>query len=164
MKSSEIKKHLGLDTEATDEDVLSALDMAASIVSTFRECSEKLGLHAQSSPKEIAALLGKRESTAVSELRSELVVMSEEVSSLREEVLHAHAVNYVERMMTEKFINEDLKEQLISLHARGEVELVKSMISGLLDVPLNVFHEYKPPADNGTKNSPIDDEIKRNLA
>lgn len=75
MDISEVKTRLGLNDDATDEQLAQSLDGAKAIIQAATAASTKLGLHAHATPADIVAMLENGESARVTTLRGKLKTM-----------------------------------------------------------------------------------------
>lgn len=138
MDLSEVKTRLGLNADATDEQVAQSLDAAQAILQAATTASTKLGLHAAATPAEIVAMLENGESARVTTLRGKLETMGQEMQDLRETVTRERSELWIKDLKKRKIVNEQVNPVLLSLHMQNP-EQAEIMAGSLENVPCDLL-------------------------
>lgn len=164
MNLSDVKTRLGLNADATDEQMVQALDTAKAVLQAATAASTKLGLHAQATPAEIVAMLESGESTQVTTLRGKLETMGQEMQELRETVSREKAESWVKELGARKVVNSQAKEVLLSLHMQNP-EQAEIMAGSLENVPSGLLASFEPAQRKTTAPAAtgLAAEIERNM-
>ncbi|MGO3517501.1 MAG: hypothetical protein ACTINM_03205 [Acetobacter cibinongensis] len=169
MTPDDIKSRLGLPEDATDQDIIKALDQAKSVLNAFQEKSESLHLHARATPQEVVRLMSQNESEIVTGLREQITTMGQQVGSLKNKIMRADAVRDMERFAPDAIITEPMKETLIKMHIEdkeGAIQLMSALPNAKHLTQNTVFGVATSGASLQLpeQNSGMDAEIKRNMA
>ncbi|GFE94151.1 hypothetical protein DmAi_22100 [Acetobacter persici] len=164
MDLSEVKTRLGLNADATDEQVAQSLDAAQAILQAATTASTKLGLHAAATPAEIVAMLENGESARVTTLRGKLETMGQEMQELRETVSREKAESWVKELGARKVVNSQVQEVLLSLHMQNP-EQAEIMATSLENVPSGLLASFDPAQRKTTAPvaTGLAAEIERNM-
>lgn len=165
MDLSEVKTRLGLNADATDEQVAQLLDAAQAILQAATTASTKLGLHVSATPAEIVAMLENGESARVTTLRSKLETMGQEMQDLRETVSREKAESWVKELGARKVVNSQVEEVLLSLHMQNP-EQAEIMAGSLENVPNALLASFDAAQQKTTTRQPVTGlaaEIERNM-
>lgn len=164
MDISEVKTRLGLNDDATDEQVAQSLDGAKAIIQAATAASTRLGLHAHATPADIVAMLENGESARVTTLRGKLETMGQEMQELRESVTRERSELWMDGMRKRKFVNERVRPVLLSLHMQNPeqaqimADSLENIPSDFLSrIPLNAQMNSRKPATG------LAAEIERNM-
>lgn len=164
MDLSEVKTRLGLNADATDEQVAQSLDGAKAILQAATAASTKLGLHAAATPAEIIAMLENGESARVTTLRGKLETMGQEMQDLRETVARERSELWIKDLQKRKIVNEKVNPVLLSLHMQNP-EQAEIMAGSLENVPCDLLARM-PLNAQATARQPatgLAAEIERNM-
>lgn len=165
MNISQVKVRLGLSENSSDEELDRALNQANQIIQACQASKSGLNLHAETSPLEVLNILARQESETVSGLRETIVTMGEEVRELRTEIQRADAMRDIQKFGAERPISEPMIETLVKVHMESP-EAAIQLMSAL--PKLNQRFQWpdarQDVSDGGTASSPLDSEIKSNMA
>lgn len=166
MKIADIKTRLGLSEQASEEELGQVLNQARDIIEAFRTQAERISFHSQTSPQDMISFMVDAESKTVSELRGRITTMSQEVSSLKNEILEADALRDLEKFGAGAIITVPMKESLIKMHIEnkeGAIHLM-SALPKATHLTQRMTREAPPTRPTSQGLTPVDDEIKRNMA
>lgn len=168
MKIADIKARLGLSEQASETELGQALDQARDIITAFRTRAEKISFHSQSSPQDMISFMVDAESKTVTELRGRITTMGQEVSSLKNEILEADALRDLEKFAAGAVITQPMKESLIKMHIEnkeGAIHMMSALPKATYLTERMTMFDKSPPTRHASRgSSPVDDEIKRNMA
>lgn len=164
MDISEVKTRLGLNDDATDEQLAQSLDGAKAIIQAATAASTKLGLHAHATPADIVAMLENGESARVTTLRGKLKTMGQEMQELRETISREKAESWVKELGKRKVVNSQVNEVLLSLHMQNP-EQAEIMAGSLENVPKALLASFDPAQRKTTAPAAtgLAAEIERNM-
>lgn len=168
MDPKELRRLLGLPETASDTEVSTRLNGASSALSLHTSILELAGLQDGASNDAILAAI-RAKTEQLSTHAQQNVALQNQLKELESKVATSEATRFVEGEMTKKVINDQLKGELITLHAEGRSDLAKSIIASLPDVPDDTLsaHSSSAKGPNKSGKGPIapglafsDEEVK----
>lgn len=152
MDPKELRRLLGLPETASDTEVSTQLTGASSALSLHTSVLKLAGLQDGASNEAILAAL-RAKTEQLSTHAQQNVELQNKVQTLESKVATAEATRFVENEMTRKVINDTLKADLITLHAEGKIDLAKTIIANLPDVPDDRLSRHSSGADKPNKDA-----------
>lgn len=152
MDPKELRRLLGLPETASDTEVSTQLTGASSALSLHTSVLKLAGLQDGASNEAILAAL-RAKTEQLSTHAQQNAELQSKVQALEGKVATTEATRFVENEMTRKVINDTLKADLITLHAEGKVDLAKSIIANLPDVPDDQLSRHSSGADKPNRDA-----------